>query len=283
MMLILAAGERAQAQTAYALHNGGDALVRFDLATPGLVTTIGNFSGAAISLRGLDYRPADGQLYGYSAFPNQLVTIDPNTAATTFVSTPTTVPNPFAGAGVDFNPVADRLRLVNAVDQNLRINVDSGATTVDSALAYAAADPNFGVNPVFTEVAYINNDNDPVTGTQLYYIDTGLSILATTSNPNGGVLKTVGNLGVSINDLTGFDIFTTSSGANAAYALLTQGSTTSLYTINLGTGAATLVGPLPATGFQYFGLAITPVPEPTSLALVMLSSGTMLFRGRRRR
>jgi hypothetical protein len=175
------------------------------------------------------------------------------------------------------------LRLVNAVDQNLRINVDSGATTVDSALAYAAADPNFGVNPVVTEVAYINNDNDPVTGTQLYYIDTGLSILATTSNPNGGVLNTVGNLSVSINDLTGFDIFTTSSGANAAYALLTQGSTTSLYTINLGTGAATLVGPLPATGFQYFGLAITPVPEPTSLALVMLSSGTMLFRGRRRR
>jgi hypothetical protein len=57
------------------------------------------------------------------------------------------------------------LRLVNAVDQNLRINVDSGATTVDSALAYAAADPNFGVNPVVTEVAYINNDNDPVTGT----------------------------------------------------------------------------------------------------------------------
>jgi hypothetical protein len=97
------------------------------------------------------------------------------------------------------------------------------------------------------------------------------------------VLNTVGNLSVSINDLTGFDIFTTSSGANAAYALLTQGSTTSLYTINLGTGAATLVGPLPATGFQYFGLAITPVPEPTSLALVMLSSGTMLFRGRRRR
>ncbi len=41
--------------------------------------------------------------------------------------------------GIDFNPLADRLRVVSDTGQNLRIDVDSGATITDTALTAAAA------------------------------------------------------------------------------------------------------------------------------------------------
>ena len=56
----------------------------------------------------------------------------------TLVARRSTDPRPASGSfGVDFNPVADRLRIVSNTGQDLRANVDTGATTVDGALAYA--------------------------------------------------------------------------------------------------------------------------------------------------
>ena len=51
--------------------------------------------------------------------------------------------------GVDFNPMADRLRIVSDTEQNLRANVDTGATTTDATLNRGA----FAV----TAAAYTNN------------------------------------------------------------------------------------------------------------------------------
>ena len=259
-----------QAQTAYAINNLGRTLIRFDLTSPGTFTTIGNFTGAAVNLSGIDFRPANGMLYGYSSL-DDLVTVNLATAATTFASTPST-PSTSGNLGLDFNPVPDRLRLVNSADQNLRINVGTGATIVDGTLAYGAADPNFGANPRINEAAYTNNDNDPGTGTTLYYIDTNLDIIATTTNPNAGVLATVGSLGVNTDDITGFDIFTATANNNSAYALLGVGGTTGLYSINLGTGAATPLGALAGDNLVIgaYSLAIVPgsVPEPGTFALL---------------
>ena len=50
-----------------------------------------------------------------------------------------------------------------------------------------------------------------------------------------------GSLGVNSDDRIGFDIAYSSSG-NIAFASLTVSNITRLYTINLATGAATLVG-----------------------------------------
>ena len=54
-------------------------------------------------------------------------------------------------------------------------------------------------------------------------------------------LATVGALGLDSDDRIGFDIATSGSG-NPAFASLTVAGVTRFYTINLGTGAATLVG-----------------------------------------
>lgn len=279
--LVLAAAAlcgSAQSAVVYSIANDGTTLVRFDSSSPGAVTTIGSFSGATTSLSGMDFRPADGQLYGFNQASSGIYRIDTGTGATTLISTSSTaITSP--RLGIDFNPVPDRLRVVAPSDQNLRINIANGAATVDSTLAYAAGDANQGTNPSIRDAAYTNHDRDPATGTTLFYIDTLLDILVTTSNPNGGVLNTVGALGLDADDFSGFDIFT-ENGTNTAFASFTVGGQAGLYTINLATGAATPLGAIGAR--ELYGLAVAPVPEPGSLAL-LAAAGAVAFSARRRR
>jgi trimeric autotransporter adhesin len=285
VIYLLTASQSQATPLAYALANGGTQLVSFDLTTPGVTTAIGTFAGAAERIDGIDFRPFDGQLYGYSQQNNRIVTINLNNAFTSFVSTPTTGSS-VRNVGIDFNPVADRLRVVNPPDQNLRINVTTGATTVDGNLAYAAGDPHFGVNPVINEVAYTNSDINPATGTALYYIDNALDTLVTTINPNAGVLTTVGFLGINAGELTGFDILSDGVGGNAAYAILVNQSIHSLYRVNLGTGAASLVGPISNEAVRPFSLAIVQptIPEPSSGVIAgLLTLITACSTSRRRR
>ena len=268
---------------AYALSNGGTQLVKFDLATPAMTTLVGSIAGATTSLQGIDFRPANGLLYGIDS-AGRIVTVNTNTAGTTLASGPI-VPNSGTGSlGIDFNPTVDRLRLVNVNDENLRINVDTGVVVlpVDGTLAYAAGDPNFGVNPSIIEAAYTNSDTNPATGTQLFYIDHSLDTLVSTLNPNVGSLTTVGALGVPTTDLVGFDILSDGVGGNTAYALLTlPGGSPGLYTINLATGGASLVGAINDQVVRPYSLAITPpapVPEPGTALFGLALIGTALTR-----
>jgi hypothetical protein len=56
--------------------------------------------------------------------------------------------------------------------------------------------------------------------------------------PNNGTLVAIGSLGIDIDSDSGFDIGGDSA---AAFALLKVNNVTSIYTINLSTGAATKV------------------------------------------
>ena len=49
--------------------------------------------------------------------------------------------------GVDFNPVADRLRVPSDSGLNLRINADTGATTTDGTINRASAAPMWPAAP----------------------------------------------------------------------------------------------------------------------------------------
>jgi trimeric autotransporter adhesin len=201
------------------------------------------------TLLGIDTRPANGLIYGLTSASN-LYTLDPNSGAASLVST---LSQPFTGTtvtGFDFNPVADRLRLVGDNDQSLRINVDTGAVTVDGNLAYGAGDANFGANPAVAAAAYTNAIASP-TSTQLYDIDTALDVLTLQNPPNNGTLTTIGALGTDFGTLTGFDIISPAEGTNAAFAV----SNSTLYSINLQTGAAANLGTIGSGGGTYQGLA----------------------------
>lgn len=237
-------------------------LVKVDSVAPG--TIIGTVALSGINgnetLLGFDYRPASSRvLYGVSNI-GQLYAINPLNGAATAVGTPNAV---FGTAvGIDFNPAVDRLRLVSNTNQNLRINPVNGAlAATDTPLAYAAGDPGAGTAPRVVGAAYTNNVAG-ATSTTLYVIDVNRGVLATQGSvggavsPNGGQLFTVGALGVAGNDITGFDI----ARDGTVLATLTQPGTetTSLYSVNLATGAATLVGVVGTAGNPYTGLAIAP-------------------------
>lgn len=262
-LLAAAATVEAQTVTAYALSTnalGMQQLVRFNPNAPGTVTTVGN---TGVNLTDIDFRPMTNVLHGYDG--NRLYTIDINSGVATFIFD---VENTSGMHGIDFNPVVDRLRIVDFTGNNYRVNQIVGGTTIDGAHVFAMGDVNFGRTPRLTSVAYMNSDNDPATGTMLFAIDPTLGQLIRLDNPNGGAISTVGTgLGIgSIASVTGFDIFGPS---NLAYfsAILTGNVTNNLYSLDLTTGAARLVGGIP--GNRVTGLALTAVPEPGTWALMV--------------
>lgn len=257
-------------------------LATFDHATPGSILSSLQISGLQQGelLQGIDRRPADGLLYGVSD-GNRVYRIDTGTGVATLVNT-LTVPLNGTAFGVDFNPVPDRLRIVSDTDQNLRHNPNVAGTTInDGGLAYAAGDANFGANPSVVGVAYTNNFAGAAT-TTLFGIDNTLGVLVTQNPPNAGTLNTVGPLGVSTGSLVGFDI---SGLTGTAYASLFVSGASRLYTINLGTGSATLLGLInTGNGIRDIALA-TGTPEPGSMILLGMGVAGLVGHGliRRRR
>ena len=205
------------------------------------------------SLVGIDYRPANGVLYGVGNLGGiYTVAAQGSTAIATRVSglvdMTTAAPVQLAGFsfGVDFNPVPDRLRIISNFGQNLRVNVDNGQTTTDGSLNI----PTFpGVVALGSgAVAYTNNDASAATGTVLYSLNNGLNQLLIQAPPNAGTQNPVGALNFDIDPATGFDIFsvvqngTTQSVRGLASMVTTAmggAVTTQIYSINLTTGAAT--------------------------------------------
>ena len=279
-LLLMGTAGAAQAQvTAYAITTnnvGVQQLVRFNPFSPAAVTTVGP---TGFVLTGIDFRPATNMLYGYDG--DRLYIINTTTGAAAFQFD---VNNTSGNVGFDFNPTVDRIRVVDASGLNMRLNQLTGATTVDGAYSFAAGDANFGTTPSFTAVAYTNSDNDPATGTTLFGIDRNLGQLITITNPNGGAINTVGSLGIgAFGSITGFDIFTQGATNTAFFsATVVGGAVSRLYTLNLGTGAATLIGDIGGVGIVE-GLAISTVPEPGTWAMLALGMAALGVAARRRR
>lgn len=98
--------------------------------------------------------------------------------------------------------------------------------------------------------------------TTLFGIDSALDVLVTQgsvnsapTSPNTGQLFTVGALGVDTGDLTGFDV--SIFGGPCATLTRTGGTSSTLYTVNLTTGAATPVGAI-GGGAVVVDIALVP-------------------------
>ncbi|MEG3862480.1 DUF4394 domain-containing protein [Microcoleus sp. herbarium12] len=260
--------------TAYAL-TPANRIVGFSLANPGSVISDLPVTGlqAGESLLSIDYRPANGVLYGVGS-SNRLYTVNPKTGEANPVgSGQFAVPLTPGAAGFDFNPTVDRIRLVNQAGQNARLNPDTGAIVdsdtltggiqLDRNLVYATGDRNFGSSPAAVGAAYVNNFAG-ATSTTLFVIDSNSDVLVRQDPPNNGVLNTIGSLGVDATSILGFDIRSI-GGRDVAVAALEVGGVSGLYNINLSTGQASFVNQI-ADGRQINGLA---VPLPTAYALTV--------------
>ena len=245
---------------------GFSTLIGFDSAAPNTITSTLSVSGLnGESLSGIDFRPSNGQLYALGS-AGSLYTINTATGAAAAIGPG--VPVGSGAVGFAFNPVPDAIRVVTSEDLNLRVNPNTGTTTTDTPLAYAAGDVNAGVNPTVTAAAYTNQVAGTVTSTMLYGIDAGTRSLVLQNPPNNGVLTTIGLLGLmNISTEIGFDI---EGGTGAAFASFITGGASRLYSINLSTGTASLLGSFGSTTVRDIAvgqLGMTAVPEPASLAL----------------
>ena len=222
-------------------------------------------------LVGIDFRPSNGLLYAVGrigadpAALGQLYTIDLDSALATAVGA-RNIPLNGSSFGVDFNPVPDLIRIVSDLGQNIRIRPADGIVAgTDTNLAYpAVGDPNSGRTARVVAVAYTNPDTDPQTNTVLYDVDVNRAddgdpirvgdVLDIQVPPNGGVLNTVGRLGIDADDLVSLDIGPNHEGLAAV--LPASSAFSRLYFVNLGSGDATDLGQIGAAGEQIVGLAI---------------------------
>ncbi len=275
----------AQAELAYA-YTSLDQLISFDTASPGNLISAIAITGLqnSESLLGIDFRPANGLLYALGN-SSRLYTINPNTGAATQVGSGqfTTLLNGTT-FGFDVNPVADRIRVVSDLDQNLRLNPNDGTVVVDSVLNYASGDPFFGQSPNVNGAAYANNVPGAAT-TTLYVLDSLQNSLGIQNPPNNGTLTTVGLLGIDPSRFNGFDISGLTGFGYAATPASSGGSAADLYRINLTTGLATLLGHIGPADADILvrGFTVAPIPEPGTTTLALIGGLGLLMMGMRRR
>jgi hypothetical protein len=216
-------------------------LVCFNSNHPSASRPIGEVSGLIDDTRllGIDFRPADRKLYGLGDARGVYV-IDVDTGEATLRSRLNVPALEGTFFDVDFNPTVDRLRIVSDSGQNLRANVDTGATTEDLDLVYMATAT--GVSGA----AYTNNDASPDTATTLYDIDASLDQVVVQAPPNNGNLNPTGKILADAADDVGFDIYATVRDGrtidNLAYAAFKEDDRPRFFRINLLTGRASRVG-----------------------------------------
>ena len=229
-------------------------LRRFESATPEIIQSETPVTGLQSDemLLAIDFRPANGKLYGITNM-GRLYVINPTTGAATQVgsgSFPLALSPATFDVGFDFNPVVDLIRVVTPSGQNFRLNPDTGAVVgPDTTITFAPGDPNASSTPSVSAAAYSNNVSG-AGSTTLYVITNlsfsgGSSILATQGSvggmpvsPNTGQLFTVGNFFGIFTVPAGFDI----APDGTAYALINGTDTfNQFFTVNLTTGALTHV------------------------------------------
>jgi hypothetical protein len=229
-------------------------------ATAQLVGDAGN-----IFLAGLDFRPADGFLYGFNAI--DLIKVDPRDATATVVGPHGLDSLTEGGFAITPDDVAYGLHRTRSIERELfTIDLDTGQGAVVAVLTPASLDINglawrndgklVGIDRVQNALIAI----DPLTGS---------------SNVVSGLTPSLGSVGGLAGDgRRGF--FTTSSHG--------LDGTNELYAVDFFTGEHSLVGSLGAAfdvGDGISGLAFIPEPGTSELIAACILAELICARGRR--
>lgn len=227
--LLAALSAPASALDLAGLNNRNELLLFSDKA-PGKIKTIA-ITGVEGKILGIDVRPADGKLYALTS-DSTLYTVDTRTGTATRKAKLSVVLDSIDYVVADFNPQADRMRVIGSSGQNLRVNVDTGQAIVDGKLAYRPADRNAGKPMGVYAGAYINSFAG-ATQTQLFEVDSLNGTYIVQDPPNDGVLRTVGPTGLKAGAVVdAIDIYTDAKGDYTGLAV----SGGMLYRFDVGTG-----------------------------------------------
>lgn len=228
---------------------GADTIATVDTVQKKVTGSV-KVTGISGALVGIDVRPADGMLYGL-VDDGTVVTIASDGKATMKSKLDTMVAKGVA-VTVDFNPVADRLRVMGADGTNLRANVDDGKVTKDGDHKYADGDMHKGEKPNIIAGAYTNSVKG-AKETALFNIDGTIGGLIKQAPPNDGILGAVGKLGIKANAVA-FDIWSDGNGKNEAWLMAGD----ALHSVDLATGKATEVAKIGGVSGSIRDIAILP-------------------------
>ncbi|MEM0899776.1 MAG: DUF4394 domain-containing protein [Pseudomonadota bacterium] len=243
--------------TGYALSADGTTLLIMDsLAAADDVKSVELSS----SVRSIAWRPVTGELLGYA--DGSIVVINPETGEATDQSASFADDASIASDAVvafDFNNAIDAVRAVSSTGDNLVYfpigfgDNDERANSVRrfTDAFYAEGDPSEGAEPLIFANAYTNAINGGTAeSTFQYALDARANALVSLAN-NAGTLETVALVTIDgepayILPVGGFDIVSPEEGTDEAYAVLQIDGeeTAGLYTIDLETGAASLLADL---------------------------------------
>ncbi len=266
--------DRVNPVIAYALTGAGPGignLLAFDTASPAITQTVGiNGIAAGIgaeTLVGIDFRPQNGLLYGLGVTPagaGTLYVISPRTGQATAVGAAGSVtpaaamPDPTmatSGFGFDFNPLADRIRVVTSSGQSFVINPNDGLVTTNNAsvtgrIPTGTAYTNNTQNAAFTTLYTIDSTSD-----SLYLQDPATSATTLVAAIGAGDFTAVNGFDIPV----GVNVTASNMAApagSAGFAALTVGGVSRLYALNLTTGATTSLGTIGGGTAAISGLAV---------------------------
>lgn len=267
----------------YALQ--GSALISFDSDNPKFIRSMLAITGitAGQSIVGIDFRPKNGVLYllayNQSAMEYQLYTVSTNTGAATAVNTSPIAINLGASSQVafDFNPVADRIRVIaRANGMNYRLNPDNGTiAATDTTVAYISGDANVSKMPKIGACGYTNSYMNATT-TELFALDDSLGAFIKVNSPNGGTLSTIMGSVHTVNmaDMTSdIDFFYDSvSMSNKGYVAVNIAGAVNdkLYSITTS-GSMTLIADI-GLGLPISDIAIEPQYKNSGTGIANIAS-----------
>src|ERR1022692_3672 len=258
----MVAGSSAKAENLTALVYLGNQIFTFDSSNPGTILTSVGISGmqGSDTLVGIDY--LGSTLYAIGSAGN-LYTVNGTTGAATLVNHF----GPLNGIYFGMDASSAGIRVVSDADINLLLNPSTGAIISST--------------PTLTPTT-LNLDAIASSGSTMYAVDSLANTLGIL-NTAAGTFATTGAMGYDVNGKNGFDISPATGIAYFSSAVSSSGTDPNLYTINLATGFASLVGQIgPGEGTLIAGLTVT-VPEPGTTALALIGGAGMIALLRRRK
>lgn len=215
-------------------------LVKFNAKDPRDIRSARVITGLpqGVTLRGIDFRPLTGDLYGVGT-DNVVYRVNPQTAIAVLEGPAYTPASTGKAFGIDFNPVVDLIRIVSDADENGAANPDAGTLAVNGTL-----------NPAGNQIvgaAYENSSFSAMkpAATALHVVSAATDQLFTQNPPAAGTLtmprnlrvRGAGRIDVGLN--AGFDIV---GANNVGFLSNVESGRTQLYTVDVPTGRATSLG-----------------------------------------
>jgi len=200
----------------------------------------------------IDIRPSTGWLYGRSDH-GRIYVINAQTGDVAPVSGQVA-----GGASVAtaFNPLTDQLQFDNFLGGSTVIDPNTGAIVSGGLSSFLGGDVFQGLTPRLAGVAFANTM--PGLAAQLFGIDNVTNTLVTApASPNVGPVGTVGSLGIDVTNVVGFDIDPVTGLAFATFQPA-GGRSSFLSTVNLATGAASVLGPVGPAAPLILDIAVVP-------------------------